>query len=322
MLYKPQNHHVAQKFAQAEHSYSEHALVQKEMATTLISQIETVATTHLQQRLQALGCTALQVDNLHPLRFADFISWYKKYSLASDIVTTSESQFPFAIRVADLGTGTGANLAQKFIMSELIAYRGACELELVDLNAVTVSELLDYLAYTKKLDMSLRTITSDVTSWCQRSQELAKFDLIISNAMFQWVDDLATTIQQLVTHKLAPMGYLAFTTFGKQNLQELQTLGLPNLPYLSLAEVVLICEQAGLQVLVQQESLVTLYFKTVTDILRHFKQTGVNSLTTTSPWTKADFKCFSQGYQQFRDPNHDQAYTLTYHPLLIIAYLP
>jgi len=139
-----------------------------------------------------------------------------------------------------------------------------------------------------------------------------KFDLMLSNAVFQWVDDKQKLFNKLF-NLLNEGGTLAFTTFGKENFNQIKdTIGF-SLDYADLTPFI---KKAGFKVLYFEEELETLYFKDVRNILEHIKLTGVGA-NAGCLWTKNKYEIFKERYlKNFSDNNGVE---LTYHPLYFIC---
>ncbi|PFK45924.1 malonyl-[acyl-carrier protein] O-methyltransferase BioC [Bacillus cereus] len=112
-----------------------------------------------------------------------------------------------SIRVLELGCGTGyltEQLAVSFPNAEIIA--------------IDFAESMIAVAKT-------RNHVESVTFRCEDIEHLTlseSFDVIISSATFQWLNDLQTTVKSLYRY-LFEGGLLLFSTFGDQTFQELHT---------------------------------------------------------------------------------------------------
>lgn len=131
-----------------------------------------------------------------------------------------------------------------------------------------------------------------------------KYDLIISNAAFQWIEDLESFIQKL-QNALAPGGSLVFSTFGKQNFKEILQLTGTGLNYYSLEELDKMFSPDILE-----EEIIPIEFDTPKAVLKHLKLTGVNSVSQ-KHWTKSDLIEFETKYKNLC-PNK---IVLTYNPI-------
>lgn len=160
--------------------------------------------------------------------------------------------------------------------------------------------------YVKEINPKINFIPADIEKAVENSDK--KYDLIISNAVFQWVENLESFIKLLVS-KLNDGGVLLFSTFGPENFREVNFVLGKTLPYYSANELQEIIK--GYKSVVEQEMHV-MAFKTPKDILKHIKSTGVNALEMVS-WTKTDMQKFENGYNNFCSGIP----TLTYHPIYI-----
>ena len=160
--------------------------------------------------------------------------------------------------------------------------------------------------YVKEINPKINFIPADIEKAVENSDK--KYDLIISNAVFQWVENLESFIKLLVS-KLNDDGVLLFSTFGPENFREVNFVLGKTLPYYSTNELQEIIK--GYKSVVEQEMHV-MAFKTPKDILKHIKSTGVNALEMVS-WTKTDMQKFENGYNNFCSGIP----TLTYHPIYV-----
>ena len=136
-------------------------------------------------------------------------------------------------------------------------------------------------------------------------------DLIISNAMFQWFNNL----ENICSHckkQLNSDGILAFSTFSDNNFKEIKDLTGLSLDYKTFDEIKNIVKKE-FEILYAEEFEHTLSFNTPLELLAHMKNTGVNSLTT-QHWTFKEVKEFCDKYKE-KFPQ----ITLTYSPVIIIC---
>ncbi len=138
--------------------------------------------------------------------------------------------------------------------------------------------------------------------------------LVISNAVLQWAADADTMLRRMIA-AVRPGGLLAIATFGPSNLSETRQLTGTALHYLSLSEIEAQLA-ADTSILVRDERIRTVSFKTAYAVLQHLKRTGVNGLRRGS-WSPRAFREFCDLYEsRFRDGNR---VPLTYHPITIVA---
>lgn len=174
-------------------------------------------------------------------------------------------------------------------------------------NTYTANDIVESCEkYVKEINPKINFIPADIEKAVENSDK--KYDLIISNAAFQWVENLESFIKLLVS-KLNEGGVLLFSTFGPENFREVNFVLGKTLPYYSANELQEIIKDY--KNIVEQEMHV-MAFKTPKDILKHIKSTGVNALEMVS-WTKTDMQKFENGYNNFCSGIP----TLTYHPIYV-----
>jgi malonyl-ACP O-methyltransferase BioC len=139
-----------------------------------------------------------------------------------------------------------------------------------------------------------------------------KLDLIISNAVFQWFDNLDKAIE-ILKLSLSQNGIIAFTTFSPENFKELTSVTGLTLKYKTTEEIIEILEQNNFEIIYSEDFYKTLKFNTPLELLAHLKNTGVNSLSETT-WTVKKVKDFCDNFsKKYTQPQ------LTYTPIIIIA---
>ena len=110
------------------------------------------------------------------------------------------------LQICDIGCGTGHNtqlIGRFFPKAKIIA---------IDISP----SMIDF-ARQNNTNPNLDFHVADAESF----QYTTQFDLIISNASFQWFHDFNATIKSLKKY-LRPNGLLAFSTFGPNTFHELQ----------------------------------------------------------------------------------------------------
>ncbi len=134
--------------------------------------------------------------------------------------------------------------------------------------------------------------------------------MIISNAVFQWLNDFESFIENL-QNNLTENGIVLFTTFGTKNFQEIAKVANVSLKYYSTEELKEILKSYSIELI--EEDIFEEYFKSTKEMLEHMKKTGVNAISENT-WTLKDFKEFNQHYQNiYKDSIH-----LTYNPIYVL----
>lgn len=208
--------------------------------------------------------------------------------LISSLKSNVGSEFS---NIFEIGCGTG--LLTRFIQKELIYHH------------LYLNDLHNFVSIVG----SYNFIEGDI----EEIDIHDKFDLIISNATFQWVKNLNLLLIKLA-NLLKKDGILAFTTFGEKNLKEIRAITGVGLNYTSMNDWIEILKE-NFEIKYQNEQEVFLYFDTPKDVLKHIKFTGVNSIKKTY-WTKGDYFKFCNEYKEFKTEN---GYLLTYHPFYFIV---
>lgn len=142
-----------------------------------------------------------------------------------------------------------------------------------------------------------------------------KFDLMVSASTFQWLADPAETLARLA-RCLHPNGYLAFSTFGKENCQELKRLTGCGLTYHSIRGMTELLS-AHFEVVHAEENRERMTFSDPMEILRHVKKTGVNATDMPYTWTRGRLQEFVRRYAELF--GKEEGYPLTYHPQYFIC---
>ncbi len=200
-------------------------------------------------------------------------------------------------RIFEVGCGTG--MLTRYIASEF-KYEKLTVNDLVPEYMVPIMELTtcDFMA-------------GDVENLPSMPREL---DLIISNATFQWMENMERVLRRLA-EKLKTGGIIAFSTFGPDNVREIGELLGIKLRYLTPDEI----RQAlgyCYKELYFSENRRVLKFKDSQMLLRHLQKTGVTGIKK-DVWTKSTMQKFMDDYtERFGD---EDGVSLTYHPILVIA---
>lgn len=159
----------------------------------------------------------------------------------------------------------------------------------------------------------------------------SSFDLIVSNASFQWFEDLAAALlgfKQLARAKtkatqedaaILGQGYsvLAFSSFYEGHFAEVKELTDVGLNYLTKEKVIEALERCQLdyQVFFDEELQ---YFNSSVELFRHLHVTGVNGIAAT-PLSAGSLRRIMREYEErFTEK---MGVRLTWHPYYVIAKL-
>ena len=159
--------------------------------------------------------------------------------------------------------------------------------------------------YIKQINSEILFVSEDIETY---DKDCKSFDLIISNAALQWIENLPDFVSKLAK-KLNPNGILIFSTFGRENFREIYyTIG-KSLPYYSVNELQKTLSDFNPQI---EEEIRVMSFKSPLEVLKHIQNTGVNAISS-EIWTKKDLIEFESGYNNFCSQNP----TLTYNPIYV-----
>ena len=168
----------------------------------------------------------------------------------------------------------------------------------VKFNNFTANDIVEEsISYIQKIIPDSNFIFGDI----EEIELKDKYDLIISNAMLQWCENPAKTINKMF-NQLKEEGVLAVSLFGNKNLKEINTIF--NISPNSVEEIKDSVEEIKI-----------LYFDSPIDVLKHLKSTGANALMEYK-FTKSDLKIFEYKYRKLF--TIDGKVTLTYNPKYFI----
>lgn len=157
-------------------------------------------------------------------------------------------------------------------------------------------------------------IISKNTFVCGNAQKIKlpyKVDLIISNAVFQWFENLDKVLEYY-SSLLKIDGIIAFSTFSPENFLEIREVTGLTLNYKNIDELKEIVEK-NFEIIHIEKFNYKMNFSTPLQILAHMKNTGVNSLTE-KHWGIKNVKEFCDKYRE-KFPE----LSLTYAPIIVVA---
>ncbi len=140
-----------------------------------------------------------------------------------------------------------------------------------------------------------------------------KFDLIVSNATFQWFLNLEKAFERL-SSLLKPKGVLAFTTFGPMTMQEVLLAAGGRSTHLLGMDRIKEIGQNFYESLLEEEWLSPLYFHSPKEVLRHIRATGAMGFLPAN-WSLKALKEWQRRYEEFKT---SQGLRLTYQPMLFV----
>ncbi len=194
-------------------------------------------------------------------------------------------------KVLEIGCGTGFLTKQ---INENLKFESYRAIDIVEECKTYIQEISQNIIFTP----------ADIENFLNENNET--FDLIISNASLQWVEDFEGVINSL-KNRLNPNGELVFSTFGNENFREIYHVIGTTLKYYSLNELNKMFPKSNIY-----PEIHIMAFDSPKEVLKHLQLTGVNGVES-QRWTKKDLIKFENGYKNLcnRRP------TLTYNPVYI-----
>lgn len=221
-------------------------------------------------------------------RFAKNLKTYREHAIIQNKMAETLTNMIDILPVSVLELGCGCGILTEKLLSKF---------NIKTYTAVDIVEECE--TYIKEISQNIKFIPADIEKY--NFEE--KYDLIISNATFQWIENLPVFIEKLKPH-LTPAGKIIFSTFGKDNLKEIKKITGIGLNY-NMVD--------SLKNYEIKEEIFPLEFNTPKDVLKHLKFTGVNSISA-KHWTKSDLKKFEETYKNL----YQNKIILTYTPIYII----
>lgn len=166
-------------------------------------------------------------------------------------------------------------------------------------------DIVNSFDFIKNLSPKIKFKQVDI----EQFQSDEKFDLIIANASLQWCNDFRGTIKNLKSF-LNKNGILAISIFGVKNLIEIKEVFNSGLNY-PKEEVLKSIFSKNAKI---TDEIIKLQFNSSMDILKHLKDTGVNSVSKNS-LTVAQIK------RKLEILEKEYNNILTYNPVFIVDYI-
>ena len=239
--------------------------------------------------------------DLVKLRFEHSFSTYDEHAVVQRDMAEKLADYIFAScgenykQVLEIGCGTG--FLTKHIMNDFKIKK----LLINDISPEVIGYIEKIAPYCNFLIGDMENIVFDT-----------KFNIVTSNAAFQWAEDLQSMINRF-SHVLKADGVLAFTTFGEQNFEQITKISNKKLMYKNLEELTPMFSDFEVRIL--KEEVINLEFNSPVDVLRHIKGIGANAMAAEF-WTKGVLKDFDQKYREhFTTEN---GVSLTYHPIYVV----
>ncbi len=225
--------------------------------------------------------------------FKEALTTYTSNSLPQQkIANHLASIIPYEKRVikdvVEIGTGTGYFTSKYF---EKISPESIIHIDLFPIPHLNLIPSEEY-------------VVEDAEEWMENTDN--DVDLILSASAIQWFCDIDTFFRNCSRILKKRKGKLICSTFGKQNLKELNELRPSPIYYLSVDEIKGSLEKYFDDVEIEEE-LITEKFDSVCELLKHLRDTGVKG-------NAAGHRSLKRIVSIFGDIP-----SLTYHPIYIRA---
>ncbi len=204
-------------------------------------------------------------------RFAEAKDTYGSHATVQHTVAAElwEQTIPFLSEMVHIGTrrvleigvgdGTLTRLYSDFFAND--------DVTLWDIANITIPE--DAPPASK-----LRVCDAETTI---DSEPDESYDVILSASTIQWFHSPGRFIRHL-ERVLTPGGIAAIALYGKGTFKEIEAATARSLNYQNLDQLTMAASESGMETVYSAEATSTVTFPAVTDLLRHLKFTGVNSL--------------------------------------------
>ncbi|MFF2015160.1 malonyl-ACP O-methyltransferase BioC [Paenibacillus sp. NPDC058177] len=193
-----------------------------------------------------------------------------------------------------------------------------------------LSDEANFNGIRKKPSDRLRFLQADVEMWALDAKA-ASFDLIVSNACFQWLSNPRQTLGHL-QRMLRPGGSLIFTTFGPDTFCEMHEAfneayranGLEpqrhGLRFLSTGEWNSILKESGFSSIQLERSIQTEKYASARDFLHSVKSMGASTSEAVNVRGLSSRRLFANMYKEYEEKfSIEGGVTASYDLLLIQA---
>jgi malonyl-CoA O-methyltransferase len=240
--------------------------------------------------------------DLVKLRFENSFPTYDEHAVVQRKMAEKLADYIFAScgenykKVLEIGCGTG------FLTKHIVNDFKIKKLLINDISPEIIGYIEKIAPYCNFLIGDMENMVFD-----------KKFNIVTSNAAFQWAEDLQAMINRFY-HVLESDGVLAFTTFGERNFEQITKISNRKLMYKNLNELEPMLRNFEVRIL--KEEVVELEFSSPVDVLRHIKGIGANAMAAEF-WTKGVLKDFERKYREYFSTKN--GVSLTYHPIYAVV---
>ena len=225
------------------------------------------------------------MENLVITRFKKSLATYEdnapiQKQMAKNLISMIDSNKPYE-SILEIGCGSG------FLTKE-------CTNQLKYVKYTANDIIKECEKYILKYDSNIKFLYGDF----QNLNLQEEYDLIVSNAVFQWFKSPDKILNKLSRH-LSSKGVIAITSFGEKNFYELKEIFNIGIEYPKFKNII-------------KEETIEVEFKTLKELLTHIKLTGVNAIKNYT-LTKGKLKELENKYIE-----RYGKIKLTYNPIYIV----
>ncbi|MED4079621.1 malonyl-ACP O-methyltransferase BioC [Halalkalibacterium halodurans] len=200
--------------------------------------------------------------------------------------------------ILDIGCGTG------WLTRECLKSFPQATIDAVDLS----KQMLEVAEKNVSFHPNVQFIQGDIEKMVREKPSAKTYDVIVANAVFQWLDKPTETVGQLRSW-LKPNGLLLFSTFGPDTFYELHDSFLlaakqlriiderRGLDYLSKSEWKRILDGLFAELTIHEEKAIESY-STVEQFLHTVKKMGATYSQSSRPLSKRYYQLMKEIYEQ------------------------
>ncbi len=213
-----------------------------------------------------------------------------------------------SISLLEIGCGTG------WLTSECIKHFTGVKIDAVDISQQMLAEAQKKISAHFPTFTNIQYLQADIENVALDQLTYQKYDLIISNATFQWLNEPTETIKR-ISKWLKPNGLMLFSTFGPDTFYELHQsfqlaateLGFKEysrrgLEYYAKEDWFRCLKGLFPQLNIYQEKEVD-YYPTVQNFLYAIKKMGANYSPASQNLTKSYYQTMKQKYEELHWTN-------------------